>query len=307
MQVETNKPVSFGERFPHPNIHRSLLVATAGLAIASVIPGSSKAASLMLRSVAWLSSAAICADSWEKEDVYHRILNIGRIGVVTLAITGFVAMRPVLIVASLAAEVGLQTFEVLKAIHDKNPERCLAHLSVLVVDSLMLAAAVTGLWQVMVTAAAVNAFVMLIQTIAIMGNSQNQADAIDIICYVILAGTSVTAAIEAAKIVVKQRVTGHYQIKNEKDTAMEVFNSDKEKICSLQPGESVSLDYKYKPSQTKAMQGITHTKSGYPNKPVYIYPKKVDFKRVIVKNGLNPKEFTTLPVGGTIVVDRHQT
>lgn len=289
------------ERCPHAALHRSLLVATAGLAIASVIPGSRHIASQLLRSAAWISSAAVCADSWEKEDLLHRIFNIGRVGIVTLGIVGIAATKPALYVASLAAEVGLQTFQAIKAFYDRDYERGLIHLSILVVDTLMLAAVVTGAWQVMVTAAAVNVGVMTLFFFKLFAEAEKRDSlmCIDAFCYLALAFVSGCASIQASRHDLKRADSAHVNIKNDKESLMEVYDSEGRRIFTLKPGEQVVLDHKYAGNQELATLRIddgTHIRE--------YKPPQVHYQRYWTSPNLFPKDYHTAPVGGTIVADR---
>ncbi len=132
------------KKYPHAGLHRLFLVATTGLAIACLVPGARQVSSLALRSVAFFSSSAMCADSWDQVGVVGKILSVARIGVVTLGLAGAALAKPVLYIAALASEVGLQALEVGKALYDHDLERGLKHLGVLAIDTLMLAGIVTG-------------------------------------------------------------------------------------------------------------------------------------------------------------------
>lgn len=291
------------QTYPHPHAHRALLVASAGLAIASVIPASRLIGSVMLRSIAFLSSSAICADSWKKMDTYNRTLNICRIGIVALGIIGVASAKPALYVASLAAEVGLQAFEVGKALYDRDAERALTHFAVLTIDSLMLAAVVSGAWQVMVTAAAVNACAMLLFAYKALDKKDNNSF-IDACVYLALAATSITSSVLAARIVTRPAYSGHYEVKNDRHKDMHIEGDRGEHIATLKPGESLSFDYRYKTHfHPDGLELLGH----YGDYDCDRWsPTHVEYRN-FVKPPLDPNLYPTLPIGGTIVVDRAQT
>lgn len=293
------------DRYSHPWLHRILLVATAGFSIATLVPASRHIAGLSLRAIAFVSASAVCADSWEKESVQNRVLNIERIAIVAMGVLGAATATPVFYVAALSAEVGLKTFELMSALMDRDLERSVIHAGMLVIDALVLAAVVTGAWEVMVTAAAVNAFAMFAMGIKKLAFSEDPVDAFDFFCYGALGTVSVVTAIETSKLISQHPDSVHVEYKNENKFGTQgVYDSDKNLVGTVKPGEQLSVDFKYPGKQvTSRLQVIDYKENGYPLHRRYFRPDNVHWKNDI-QNPMNPKEYPYLAIGGTSVVDR---
>lgn len=154
--------IPVAQETPTTPLQKVLLVATVGCAALSLIPPFRLAGSLALRGIALLSSILNSEETWAKNDTLGSILNYFKVAVVTFGIVALVAASPMLMVASLAADIGFQAIQMARCIYKGEYSKALIHFGVIVIDSLALAGIVTGSWQLMVAAAAVSAVGMLI-------------------------------------------------------------------------------------------------------------------------------------------------
>ncbi len=288
--------------------HSLLLLGTAGLSIACLIPGVRQVSALALRSVALGSSTAMCADSWSKVDVGDRILNIARVGVVALGIIGMAASRPALYVASLAAEVGLQTLEVGKALYEKDAAKALTHFGILAIDTFMLAGVVTGSWPLITTAAALSTAAMTAFVVKAVTDKKKGEDlwaTVDAISYITLMVTSYVTCFNVSKHVVHVPKSGTYKVTNDKNTEMKLFDAKGHHVGTLQPGESGTFTARLYSNESSALHG-QFTKGDGMMKEELFYTKHKQYTKKI-QHPVKPHRVPTKPIGGTIIVDRTQS
>lgn len=170
------------KRVPVAPVQRGLLVLTTACAVLSLIPPCRLAGSLALRSVALLSSGVNCAEVLQKEDKLSLVTQSSKVALVALGLVGVIAASPVVICASIIANLGLNLFEMGRAMVEGKTERALCQLGAVLIDTFAVGALVTGSWGLMVTAAAVSTVVML----ALTGKAFTD---FEMVCYPILALT----------------------------------------------------------------------------------------------------------------------
>src|SRR5262249_37330999 len=106
-------------------VHRGLLVVTVAASILSLIPPLRLLGAMITRSVALLSSTLHCADKGSKDHLFTRV---ARVGAVAVGLAALVVASPVMLVASLAADIGLQAIEMVRAFRRGEIGKGLAHL-----------------------------------------------------------------------------------------------------------------------------------------------------------------------------------
>ncbi len=288
------------KQYPHTGLHRMFLVATTGLAVASLVPGARQVSSLALRSVAFFSSSALCADSWDQLDAVDRILSVAKIGVVALGFVGVVLSRPAVFVAALTSEVGLQVLEVGKAFYERDLEKGLTNLGILAIDSFMLAGVVTSSLTLITTAAALSTVAMMAFAVKSGLNSGKSDDPwrkIDAVCYGILFGTGVVVGKQIARSTLITPNVATYRVRNRRHLPVEVYDGKGHWLGTLAPGASGVYKvpcYKHnKYNQITLMDRVEG-----PSRYVPHEISKGETARLMMKT----HNLRTLPLGGTVVV-----
>jgi hypothetical protein len=175
-----------GDRFKNKVMQKSLLVLTVACAALSLIPPLRVAGSLALRGVALLSSILNSKYNWEQSDLISRITGCFKIALVSLGIVALAAASPILLVATLAADIGVQSIEMMRCLQKGEYSKALTYFGVIVIDTLALGSIVTGSWQVMAVAVSVSATAMLALAFGTWFNAKEDSDKIDIVCYIAL-------------------------------------------------------------------------------------------------------------------------
>lgn len=197
------QPIRLVNKIEKPELRwaqRGLLIATVACGILSVIPPLRLAGALALRSVAFLTSGVNVAESWQREGVIGRIAQITKVALVAGGLVALAAGTPVLMVASLAADIAYQSFEFGRAICNKDPEQAFCRFGIIVIDALALSAIAVGSWKLMVAAASISAFFMLTIACIKFDPSKNlTADAVlEAACCFAWMGLGVASAIKTA-------------------------------------------------------------------------------------------------------------
>lgn len=187
-----------------PAAQKILLGMTALCAIITAIPPLRLGGSLAMRSVSFLSVAI----SKTPEGKEGPIVKAAKLGIVALGVVAIVAALPMLAVASIAADMGLQIFEGAKALYKGDYAKAAMHATILVIDTLALAGLIVGSWKLMVAAAAVSAFAMFV--LAIIANSNGHGD--QSLAYLVLMGANVATAFTISEMT---RVQKTVVIKND--------------------------------------------------------------------------------------------
>ncbi len=285
-----------------------LLAASVPCAIIAVIPPLRLAGSLALRSVALIASAVNSVDALKKEGVLSGLLAAGKITVVILGIAGVAAAAPLLIVASLAADIAFQNLELFRAIIQKDGLRALCAAGTIVVDILALASIATGSWQLMVAAASVSAAGMAALGIYIGIEAIAYRDwdkLIDVICYTAFASIGIISAITISEIVQRKVTQGYFYDRNRSPYSKIYYDNKGDTIVVAIPNETVNfkLDAKDIPLNrgTYAVQTAIMER-GVPKSVMYLKPMSYDFITEVVQTPISVKELPTVPIGGPSIV-----
>lgn len=305
---------------------RSLLLITTCLAALSLIPPFRTIGSFALRSVALVSSGEICHSQWSQENTLGRIAKCAKVAAVTAGLIGIVASSPVIIVASLVADIGIQAMEVTNALSKREYTKALIHVTTLTTDTLIIAAMATGASSLLVTAAVVSAVAMTIlaaKTVVRAIELGQSPDILEAICYSVLAALSVASAMTAAS---KINVTvpserRHYVIENKgKEEAYIGDNlrcdektgqwSFEHLIASIKPGQTIDLDVPNTVADQRHWSYLTFnpavsqgTGSRLYNTDVVV--QRIDHFNEVVQPALSVQQYPTLPIGGNVIVTRN--
>lgn len=217
---------------PNSTMQKIFLVAAAVGGILSIIPPLRIGASLALRSVAFLAASHAALDKTGSVTNKERLLQIAKISVVALGLIGVAASMPMLLVASLAADMACQIIDAVNAIRNGEGAKAFFHIAVLIIDTLALAGILTGSWQLMVAAASVSIAVMLI----LCCTACKAGDPISAISFFVLAGVSFAAAIKTSEI------SRNHFIKFKNETDHDMMYKWKDAWYILKPGEEVTLN-----------------------------------------------------------------
>lgn len=188
--------------FPNLVAQKGLLILTVAFSILSLIPSLRFVGSMGTRSTALLSTVSLCA-----LDGAITPATCIKVSAVALGLIGVATGSPTIIIASLAADLAVQSMSIFKALWQKEYIKTLPHLGVIVIDSLAIAAMVTGLWPIIVTACAVNALVMvgLIAKCASNGPPRNAMETIDLFCYAALMIIGIAGAVDSSEYTVHSK------------------------------------------------------------------------------------------------------
>ena len=293
-----------------PHVQKGLLALTSAAAVMSVIPPLRSAGSLAMRSIALCSSSLGCI----KKEVTACILSCAKVGVVSLGVAAIVAAKPVLFIASLVADIAVQSLEMIKAVYANYGFQIFANISAIVIDTLALSALTTGSWPLMVVASCVNAGVMTVFAFKAIDNDNG----LESLCYSILAAVGYVGAFSALQISKTRYTDSHFSIENESNEKVVFYDKHGEIIASANPREATQFDIPYKDTfqyqKTVVYPGVNN--SGPVIVPVhygsYVLGAATDMKKynafsigkeiAIIKHSLPVNEFPTLPVGGNVIV-----
>lgn len=173
-------------------LQRILLVVTAACAALSLHPSLRNVGSLATRSAALLSTSTVYADRWEEEGLIKRVANCVKLVAGTIGIVGITVGSPPMFFTSIVADLFFQAIEAGKSFDQTDYHKALTHLSVGLVNSLVLAAVLTGSGSLLLTATILCCYALCNiagRDIAIKARN-NPSDfggpAIDTLCYIAL-------------------------------------------------------------------------------------------------------------------------
>lgn len=308
-------------------VQKGLLVLSVATAVISLIPPVRLAGALATRSIALLSSTLDGAKQATRKDHWsNKAASCAKVAIVALGLAGLAAASPALLIASLASDVGLQAIEMVRSAWKGDGDKALAHFAILVVDSLVLGAVVAGSWQLMVAAAAVNAFVMIGFFSAATRNwdkSKKWTDCIEPLCYASMSILGIATAVIAFKGTYRTNTNSKFSVKNTTGEPIKLYDKQGKLVGTVMPGESTTLEVPYKNTlqHTKThfigigehiaavpvnegsyLQGISFD----PKTEAMINTKwdaaSIDTIDVVYKHPLPVENFPKIPIGGNVVI-----
>lgn len=210
----TPLPVSFFQKNDPPPVPAPVVVANAtadklqcGLTVCSVvcgilslIPPLRVAGNLALRSVSLLSSLLYCKTSWSQASTSEKVQFVAKLAFVVSGIVAVAAASPLLVMASIAADIGIQSMNTIKALYMGDYKKAFVNASILIIDSLMLAAMVTGSWPLITAALSVTALMMTVMTVISAKNATTKQEVLHAVFYGLAAALSIAGAVSISEI-----------------------------------------------------------------------------------------------------------
>lgn len=288
------------------HMQRTLLIIATACAILSLIPPLRLAGALALRGTAILASGVNVIDSWKMETTLGRLCQIAKVAVVVLGVVALAVASPVLIVASIAADLGLQIVEFGRALYHRDVTKALCHFAFILIDTFALAGLIAGSWELMVTALAVQGTAMLCLGIAALAwgiTNHDKGSLIDSLCFALLTAVGYAGAITTSKIEDMAVKKARFDVKNNTDGKMEIENYYGETVETIEPGKSAQFEigkYEGFGMYGKTVKVFYYNPQGQFDHIDYIV--STDFDRDITKYALPAKYFPTLPVGGNTFI-----
>lgn len=245
--IETTTKADWYDKLPvMPTVQRGLLGLTAVSSIIAVIPPLRLIGAIAMRVLGLLSLGVQSSENFANKTWQDHALDGSKMAVAGVGLVALGLMSPVLFVAGLAADIAIELFEAGHAIKNGEIGMALLHLTVVVVDALMITAIVTGGWQFLVAAAVTSFVAMGVLCFAAMTQDPGASTSgYDFFCYWILLATSGVATCMSAK----STYQGHwadYNVTNKGDQPMTIVDRRGNEIGVLQPGESKSFTVPYK-------------------------------------------------------------
>lgn len=276
----TISPWTFEKK--RPVLQKALLGMTAICAILSAIPPFRLGASLAMRSASFLS-VGISKTPEGKEGPF---IKAAKLGVVTLGIVALAAAMPMLMVASVAADMGLQILEGAKAIYQGDFAKAALHATILVIDTLALAGLIVGSWQLMVSAAAVSAAAML--ALAAAANASGHGD--EMFSYLALMGANIATAMTIGGYTRTQKTV---VIKNDDPNGKLIVTKPVETgvVAESAPGQDVIIH-----DNSYVRYNVIHvSQTGQTRAEVFNVPNEV------VRPPISSQDLPQLAIGGNVL------
>lgn len=232
-----------------PMVQKGLKISLTVASMLSLIPAFRLAGNLATRGIALISSGVNGAETWKKDHLVEKIAQCSKIALVILGIIAVTVSLPMLSVASVAADLAYNIFEVGRAIYHQDPEKAFMHVAAIVIDSFALAGLITGSWKLMVVAASLSAAALIILGIGIAAQAYQDKkpfDTIDAICNFLQAGVGIASAVMISRdLYLSSRSNNSYIIKNPYDKDIDIYTEDGKYITTVKPGKSVEFKYDY--------------------------------------------------------------
>lgn len=298
--VDLISPVPYNRHLKvMPAVQKGLKIALTACSILSLVPPLRLAGNLATRGIALISSSINGAETWKSDHLIEKIAECSKIALVILGIVAVAVSLPVLSIASIAADLAYNTFELGRAIYHKDLDKALTHMSAIVIDTFALAAIATGFWQLMVVAASLSAAAMLafgIKVAVQAVENDKPLDTIDAVCNFLQAGVGIASAVMISKIEsTNPSNTRRYVFKNPYDKEVQIHTRDGVYIMTVAPGETVEFEYtRYRVYELK----IKCLDSAYPD--LTIAPEPMEIITDLVQAPIDAEDLNKLPVDSTV-------
>lgn len=284
---------------------RGLLVLATCAAIIASIPPLRFAGSLIGRGIAVISS--INNYTLRRNEnrmpgikpiiyITDHVLKAAKVGAVVAGAIGVAFSAPVLITASLVADVALQTFEFLKTLIRGEEINAGIHFAMLIVNVVMLFAVTTASWPWIVTAAVTSSLAMFAMAFLTLGSMKRDDETVDIICYFTLAALGIFNAFMIAEYRTKTIANTNFKIKNDTRFNIRVYPKygDENLVGNVASGETLTFTLdgdKY----------AVYCVSDGPESIGFRYADSQGYGPDQIRPALDAQLFPTLPIGSTAV------
>ena len=292
-------------------VQKALLVTTVAFGVLTLLPPLRFVGSLGLRVSAFLVSANLWAENWDRSSRLDRCLMVGRIAFVALGIAGTILSSPVILILSIVADTALQMKGIIFSLQDKKWDQALIHLGMFLVDALLIAALAVGSWQLIVAASAISGALMLGIAIDLSMKVKEASDLLDVAAYMALAGIGIAGSILMAQIVHETPVKATFDLHNRSEYTQDFYAKDGRLIVRLAPGESVHLKLPYcdlvqmKTGPGGNMVGVLEVET--PDTPWYLpsstvrKPDVIDYNQEIIQEPIAPHAMLYTALGGATI------
>jgi hypothetical protein len=169
---------------------RVLLVATVIFGHLSFFPSLRVIGALGIRTVALVSSSIELEYNKDAADGIEKLRLYSKIAVVAVGIIGLVLSSSVILLAGLAADGCLHALDVARAIAKGDSKKAIVHLGLLLVNTFIMAAMITGAWGFMLGAVLLNVALLgfiIYKVHAELQTARNQNLGVDLSLYATMA------------------------------------------------------------------------------------------------------------------------
>ncbi len=231
--VAANPPVKTEPQSkPYRNTTQKVLLGmTAACGLLSMFAPLRPGASLAMRAIAFTSVAL----AKTPDGIEGPLIKAAKLTAVAMGAIGLVAAAPMLMVASLAMDLGLQVLEGARALYQGEYTKAAMHATFLVIDTLALAGLVVGSWQLMVAAAAVSAFAMVLLASGAVASRHED----DMVSYLALCVANIATAMTIGEMT---RPAKTVVIKNDDPTGKLIVIGGKAGSIESAPGQDITID-----------------------------------------------------------------
>lgn len=272
-----------------------LMIGTVVFATLSLVPSLRTFSSLALRSIALVSTSLPLAN-WSNDGAMTRTSKFIKVGAVALGLTGIFLKTPAYVIASLVADIGHQTLEMIKycklpmSAENPAPARSLTSNALIIATNVIVISAIAlASWKLMILAATVNIVALSFIGLTAVANNQN----ISAVCYAILAGLNVVLGISMLNIS-DRRWTINYTNRTDHDQTL--LGNCSHIVSTLKPGET-----------------YTQQAEWYKTSPIWFQETYIRFGRlrhqyhylsdlaIHTESNVPPLVYAQLPIGGTAI------
>lgn len=174
----------------HETAQRILLLSTVIFGHLSFFPSLRVIGALGIRTVALVSSSLTLEQNKGTADGTEKFRLYGKVAVVAAGILGLILSSPMIILGSLAADSALHALDAARAISKGDSKKAIIHLGLLLVNTFIMAAMITGAWGFMVGAVLLNVALLgfiIYKVHAELQTARNQNLGVDISLYATMA------------------------------------------------------------------------------------------------------------------------
>lgn len=284
--VTVAKPIDRSEE--QATVKSTFLIMTFACAIISIVPPVRIVGSLLGRGLALMSRTFDLGYESNKRTFtnWEKALEISKLGAIALGFIAVAVASPILIVASLAADAGMQAIELVKALYKGDKTKALMHLGLLAIDTLIITAIAAASWKLMIAAAAVSAAVLIILAAKLAYSAKNEREFVDSMCYLGLAALGITSAVQVAEITKQVPVKEHYTVTNTRNHCAK-FHDTTGKTYYVPVGKS---------AQFFDRPGYYWNGGQFTSKSDY-----VEYGTVVLQRSLPVEDFANLAVGTHLI------
>lgn len=276
---------------------------TVVCAILSLIPTLGTIGAISCRSIALITGGVHCIEAWKNQGRWGLAVQCARVAFIALGLVGVITQLNILSVASVAGDLLFQMAEAARGLHQKDLYKAFSHMGIILIDTFVLAALLTGGWQYIVTAAAVSTVMMIIFAVGAgirAGTTQDPAAAFESVCYVALALLGIASSVRAAELSAQRATRYNFTFTNRSKIHVNVYSRYGELMGRAAPGQTIKFDLD--PHATFWENGKVECRYDGAKRVSYYQGNGANYVKDIMQRPMNTQEFPTLPVGGSSLV-----